>query len=318
MHDVVVLALPDTIAFDLATPVEVLGRARDRAGRPLYRVRVAAGTTSVASGPITLVAGETLEALDHADTIVLPGRTDPTAAIDDDLLARLRSAYTRGARIVSICVGAFTLAATRLLDGRRATTHWAAADLFRATHPRVRLDPDVLYVDQGRLLTSAGATAGIDLCLHLVAVDHGAAAAAHAARLAVSPRHREGGQAQYVAPRPHRPADSLEPLLAWMAEHSHRDLTLDAIATEARVSERTLTRRFREETGHSPRQWLTRHRVDRARELLEASRLPVEEIAHHVGFPSPSTFRAAFTRHTGTAPTSYRRTFQTPPPATRS
>src|SRR4051794_31435404 len=168
MHEVVVLALPGTIAFDLATPVEVLARVRDGEGGQAYRVRVAGPAPIVDAGPVRLVVDHPLDLLDEADTIVLPGLEDPAQPVPTEVLDRLRAAAARGARLVSICVGAFTLAATGLLDGGRATTHWAAADLFRATFPRVRLDPGVLYVDHGTLLTSAGATAGVDLCLHLV------------------------------------------------------------------------------------------------------------------------------------------------------
>ena len=313
MHDVVVLALPGTIVFDLATPLEVLGRPRDWAGEPRYRVRVAAEVSPVPCGPVDLVAGEDLDALDEADTIVLPGRDDPTAPVPDAVIARLRAAHARGARLVSICVGAFTLAATGLLDGQRATTHWAATDLLRTSHPKVTVDPDVLYVDQGNLLTSAGASAGVDLCLHLMDLDHGAGAAADAARLAVSPRRRDGGQAQYIPPRPHRPAESLEPLLGWLTSQSHRELTVRDIAARAHTSERTLNRRFREETGRSPLQWLAQLRVRRAQELLESSDLGVEEIARQVGFRSISNFRATFTRHSGAAPQTYRRTFRSSP-----
>jgi transcriptional regulator GlxA family with amidase domain len=212
---------------------------------------------------------------------------------------------------VSICVGAFTLAATGLLDGRRATTHWAAADLFRATFPLVRLDPGVLYVDHGTVLTSAGATAGVDLCLHLVENDHGAAVAAEAARSAVSPLHREGGQAQYV-PRRVEAAEalSLAPLFTWLTANSDRVLTLREIAGRAGVSERTLNRRFRAETGRAPLQWLSHVRVRQAQELLEATDSEVERIARRVGFPTPSSFRAAFVRQVGVAPLAYRRTFR--------
>lgn len=311
MHEVVVLALPGTIAFDLATPVEVLARVRDGEGRQAYRVRVAGPAPIVDAGPVRLVVDHRLDLLDDADTIVLPGLEDPTQPVPAEVLERLRAAAARGARLVSICVGAFTLAATGLLDGRRATTHWAAADLFRATFPLVRLDPGVLYVDHGTLLTSAGATAGVDLCLHLVENDHGAAVAAEAARSAVSPLHREGGQAQFV-PRRIEAAEalSLAPLFTWLAAHSDRVLTLREIAARAGVSERTLHRRFRSETGRAPLQWLSHVRVRQAQELLEATDSEVERIARRVGFPTPSSFRAAFVRQVGVAPLAYRRTFR--------
>lgn len=311
MHEVVVLALDDTIAFDLATPVEVFSRVRDGEGRQAYRVRVAGPAPIVDAGPVRLVVDHPLDLLDEAETIVLPGLEDPMRPVPVEVLDRLRDAAAGGARLVSICVGAFTLAATGLLDGRRATTHWAAADLFRAAFPRVQLDPGVLYVDHGTLLTSAGATAGVDLCLHLVENDHGAATAAEAARYAVSPLHREGGQAQFV-PRRIEAAEalSLAPLFTWLTAHSDRVLTLREIAARAGVSERTLNRRFRAETGRAPLQWLSHVRVRQAQELLEATDSEVERIARRVGFPTPSSFRAAFLREVGVAPLAYRRTFR--------
>jgi transcriptional regulator GlxA family with amidase domain len=312
VHEVVVLALPDTIAFDLSTPVEVLGRAPDASGAPGYRVRVAAPQAEVEAGPFRIATDDRLDALDHADTVVLPGRADPEAAVPDDVLQALRAAHDRGARMVSICVGAFTLAATGLLDGRRATTHWAAVELFRRRHPTVRLDPDVLWVDEGRLLTSAGATAGVDLCLHLVERDHGAGAASEAARAAVAPLRRDGGQAQYIPRRlPPETPDEIGGLLAWLAEHSHRDVSLTEIAARAAVSERTLTRRFREYTGQSPARWLSRLRLQQARELLETTDLTVEQVARRVGFPTTSNFRASFRALHGVSPQTYRHTFRT-------
>jgi transcriptional regulator GlxA family with amidase domain len=311
MHEVVVLALPGTIAFDLATPVEVFSRVRDGEGRAAYRTRVAGPEPVVDAGVVRLVVEHPLALLDEADTIVLPGRGDPTCPVPTEVLERLRGAAARGTRLASICVGAFTLAATGLLDGRRATTHWAAADLFRAHHPRVQLDPGVLYVDHGSVLTSAGATAGVDLCLHLVENDHGAATAAEAARYAVSPLHREGGQAQFVPRRIEgSEAVSLDPLLTWLTAHSDHELTLRDIAARAGFSERTLNRRFRAETGRAPLQWLSHVRIRQAQELLEVTDSEVERIARRVGFPTPSSFRAAFVRQVGVAPLAYRRTFR--------
>jgi transcriptional regulator GlxA family with amidase domain len=310
-HRVVVLALPGTIVFDLATPIEVFGRVRLPDGRPGYEVVVAGSAPQIEAGPLRLVPGHGLDALDTAETVVLPGREDPTAPVPEEVLRSLRAAAHRGARLASICVGAFTLAATGLLDGRRATTHWRAAELLRATHPSVDVDPAVLYVDNGQVLTSAGAAAGLDLCLYLVGRDHGAAAAADAARLAVTPVHRDGGQAQYVQ-RPAGPAApaSLAPVLVWLDEHCHDELTLDDIAGRAGVSIRTLNRRFHDETGDTPIRWLTRTRIRRAQELLETTDLDVESVGRRVGLRSASHFRAAFVRQAGVAPQSYRRTFR--------
>ncbi|GAA0811544.1 GlxA family transcriptional regulator [Spirilliplanes yamanashiensis] len=311
MHTVVVLALPDAIAFDVATPVEVFGRARLPDGRPAYRVEVCATEPVVAAGPLRLVAAHGLEALADADTVVVPGRADPTAATPDAVVAALRAAAAAGTRIASICVGAFTLAAAGLLDGRRATTHWAAAGLFAAAHPAVHLDPAVLYVDTGQIVTSAGATAGVDMCLHLIGRDHGAAVAAHASRSAVAPLHRDGGQAQYIDHGHTRTADpGLGPLLHWIEENAHRPLSLDDVAARAGLSVRTLNRRFHAHTGGTPMQWLAGVRIRRARELLETTGHGVDRIAYQVGFPSPTNFRAQFKRLTGVTPQAYRTTFR--------
>lgn len=313
MHTVVVLALPDAVAFDVTTPIEVFGRVRLPDGRPGYRVEVCATEPVVAAGPLRLLAGHGLDALAWADTVIVAGRADPAAATPDAVLTALRSAAQAGTRIASICVGAFTLAAAGLLDGRRATTHWAGADLFRAAFPAVELDPAVLYVDTGQMVTSAGATAGVDMCLHLVGRDYGAAVAAHASRMAVAPLHRDGGQAQFIDRGETRRADpGLRPLLEWIEENAHRELTLDAIAGRAGLSVRTLNRRFHAETAGTPMQWLTGVRIRRARELLETTGHGVDRIAYQVGFPSPTNFRAQFKRLTGVTPQAYRTTFRAP------
>ncbi|WP_329100638.1 helix-turn-helix domain-containing protein [Micromonospora sp. NBC_01699] len=312
MHTVVVLALPDTIAFDLTTPIEVFGRVRLPGGRPGYRVQVCADEPTVTAGPIRLATDHGLDALTRADTIVVPGRNDPSAATPAAVADALREAAAAGTRIASICVGAFTLAAAGLLDGRRATTHWAATDRFRAAFPGVDLDPDVLYVDSGQIVTSAGATAGIDMCLHLVGRDYGAAVAADASRLTVAPLHRDGGQAQFIVragPGPTAPA--LAHVLEWIEENSHRDIDLGDLADRAAMSIRTLNRRFHEETGHTPMQWLNGVRIRRARELLETTDHGIDRVARQVGFTSPTNFRTQFKRVSGVAPRAYRGTFRT-------
>ncbi|WP_433272099.1 GlxA family transcriptional regulator [Actinosynnema sp. CS-041913] len=311
MHTVAVLALDQVIPFDLATPIEVFTRTRLPDG-PAYRVVVCGTTPTVDAGAFTLSPECGLEGLADADTIILPGCADATAPIPGDVLAALRRAAARGARIASICSGAFVLAATGLLDGLRATTHWAAAPALAARHPEIDVDPDVLYVDNGLLLTSAGAAAGLDLCLHLIRRDHGSAAAAHAARLSVMPLEREGGQAQFIVhDQPPTPSGSaLEPVLRWLDDNAERDLTLEDIAARAGMSTRTLNRRFREQTGTTPRQWLLRARVRRAQHLLEATSHPVERIASQVGFGSPTAFRDRFKRVVGTSPHAYRAAFR--------
>jgi transcriptional regulator GlxA family with amidase domain len=312
MHTVAVLALNTVVPFDLSTPVEVFTRTRLPDGGAAYEVRVCGATPTVDAGVFTLRPPWGLEALAAADTIVLPGCTDVAAPVPDEVLDALRRAAAGGTRIASICAGAFVLAATGLLDGRRATTHWLAAGLLAERYPAIEVDPAVLYVDGGQFLTSAGAAAGLDLCLHLVRRDHGSAVAADAARLSVVPLEREGGQAQFIVhdPPPTPRGSVLEPVLRWMGDNAARDLTLDDIAAHAGMSSRTLNRRFREQTGTTPLQWLLRARVRRAQHLLEATDDPVDRIADRVGFGSPTAFRDRFRRVVGTNPQAYRAAFR--------
>ena len=311
MHTVAILALDGTIAFDLATPLETFGRTCGPDGRSLYDVKVCAPAGEVDLGAFTLRTRWGLGTVESADTVILPGRADPSLPLPDDAMAAVRRAAARGARIASICAGAFTLAATGLLDGLTATTHWAGAAALARLYPQVTVDPDVLFVDNGQILTSAGAAAGLDLCLHLIRRDHGASIAADAARLAVMPLERDGGQAQFIVHEPPRPDGvTLEPVLRWMELNAHRDLTLRDIAAEARLSTRTLSRRFREQTGTTPLQWLHRSRLRRAQHLLETTAHPVDRIAADAGFGSPTTFRDRFKALVGTTPQAYRRAFQ--------
>ncbi|MEV5555343.1 helix-turn-helix domain-containing protein [Nonomuraea wenchangensis] len=316
MHTVAVLALDQVVAADLATPVEVFGRVRVD-GRRAYRVLVCAVTPQVASDAFTIVAPYGLEALREADTIVVPGCSERAGAPDPAALEALRAAAAGGVRIASICVGAFTLAAAGLLDGLSATTHWAAAARLAEAYPLVDVRPDVLYVDNGQILTSAGAAAGLDLCLHLIRRDLGSAVAADAARLAVTPLEREGGQAQFVAhARPPAPRGSLlEPVLSWIEDNLAGEVTPAAMAARAGMSERTFGRRFREQTGTTPLQWLLRARVRRAQLLLETTDHGVERVAAQAGFGSATAFRDRFKRVVGVTPQSYRASFRTRGPA---
>ncbi|MFD8727612.1 MULTISPECIES: GlxA family transcriptional regulator [unclassified Streptomyces] len=311
MHTVAVLALDQVIPFDLSTPIEVFTRTRLPDGRPGYQIRVCAERPEVDAGAFTLRAPWGLDGLTGADTIIVPGTATPTAPLSPAVRDALLAAARAGTRIASICSGTFPLAATGLLDGLRATTHWLAADLLAAAHPEVEVDPDVLYVDNGRLLTSAGAAAGLDLCLHMIRRDYGSAVAADAARLSVMPLEREGGQAQFIvhdyAPAPQ--GHALEPLLAWLQENLATELTLADIAARAGMSTRTLMRRFREQTGTTPLQWLHRARIRQAQHLLETTDHSVERIGSQVGFGSPTAFRDRFRRTTGVSPRAYRRTF---------
>ncbi|MDX2647960.1 GlxA family transcriptional regulator [Streptomyces sp. NPDC001902] len=312
MHTVVVLALDQVIPFDLAAPIEVFSRTRLPDGRPAYRVRICAPSPEVDAGPFVLRAPYGLEALAEADTIVLPGTADPSVPVPGEVLRALRAAAANGTRIASVCAGAFVLAATGLVDGLRITTHWVGARRLAELHPEVTVDPDVLYVDNGQFLTSAGAAAALDLCLHMIRKDHGSAVAADAARLSVMPLEREGGQAQFIVhEQPPAPAGTtMEPLLRWLEENADRELALEDIAAHAGTSTRTLNRRFREQTGTTPLQWLHRARVRRAQYLLETTDHSVDRIAVQAGFGSPTAFRERFKRVVGTSPHAYRRAFR--------
>ncbi|MFE9171535.1 GlxA family transcriptional regulator [Streptomyces kebangsaanensis] len=314
MHTVAVLALDQVIPFDLSAPVDTFGWARLPDGREAYEVRVCSAAPEVraAGGAFTVRAPHGLEALAEAGTIILPGQADPTAALPPDVADALRAAAANGTRIASICVGAFVLAATGLLDGLRATTHWVAARQLAERHPGITVDPNVLYVDNGQFLTSAGAAAAMDMCLHMIRKDHGSAVAAQAARMSVMPLEREGGQAQFIVhDLPPAPAGTtLEPVLHWLEDNCDRDFTLEQIAAHAGMSTRTLNRRFREQTGTTPLQWLHRARVRRAQHLLETTPYPVEHIAARAGFGSPTAFRERFRRVVGTSPRAYRKAFR--------
>ncbi|MEW1719382.1 helix-turn-helix domain-containing protein [Streptomyces sp. NPDC093109] len=317
MHTVAVLALDGVIPFDAATPIETFSRVRLPDGTAPYRVRVCSPAEEVSAGAFALRAPWGLDVLAEADTIVLPGVAEPAAPVPPEVLDALREAAARGTRIVSVCVGAFVLAATELLDGRRATTHWLAAPLLARLYPAIEVDPEVLYVDSGQFLTSAGAAAGLDLCMYIIRRDHGSAVAADTARLTVMPLEREGGKAQFIVhQRPPVPRGSaMEPLLNWLEENAEHELTLGTIADRAGMSTRTLNRRFREQTGTTPLQWLHRARIRKAQYLLETTAHPVERIAERVGFGSPTAFRDRFKRLVGTSPHAYRHAFRgTRPP----
>ncbi|RSN45510.1 GlxA family transcriptional regulator [Actinomadura sp. WAC 06369] len=316
-HVVAVLALDGVVPFDLAVPGQVFGPTTTDLGVPLYEVRVCAGpggaATSGMLGRMRVEAPFGLDALAGADTIVVPGLDDPYDP-PGAVLDALRDASARGARVASICVGAFVLAAAGLLDGRRATTHWMYAGRLARRYPDVEVDPAVLFFDEGAVLTSAGVAAGIDLCLHVVRRDHGAAVAARTARRIIMPPQRDGGQAQFI--RHADPADAgtaLQPVLAWLEANLHRPLTLDDIARHASVSVRTLSRRFREQAGTTPLRWLARARVRRAQQLLETTDLPVERVAAECGYGSAVTLRAHFARAVGASPQAYRGAFRAAP-----
>jgi transcriptional regulator GlxA family with amidase domain len=254
-----------------------------------------------------------LEALERADTVVVPGIGDRGWPVDPAALQAVRAAAERGARVASICTGAFVLAAAGLLDGRRATTHWAYAERLARAFPEVEVDPRVLYVDEGDVLTSAGVAAGIDLCLHMVRCDHGAEAANAVARRIVVAAHREGGQAQFVErPLAEAPSGGLAATRAWMLERLSEPLTVADMARHAGYSARSFARHFQAETGTSPLRWLIGQRVEHARRLLESTDLPVEHVAERAGFGTATALRQHFARAISTSPTAYRRTFREP------
>jgi transcriptional regulator GlxA family with amidase domain len=311
MHHVTVLALADVVAFDLSTPAQVFGNEPGRYAFTACGVR-AGRVPSTTGFAIDLPRG--LEAVAEADTVLVPGLRPPQWPPPAAALDALRAAHARGARVASICTGAFVLAQAGLLDGRRATTHWAHAERLARRYPAVTVDPGVLYVDEGDVLTSAGVAAGIDLCLHLVRRDHGAEVANAVARRIVVAPHRDGGQAQFVeAPLPPASDRGLQATRAWAAQRLRDPLTVAALARHAACSERTFARRFRAETGTTPLQWLLGQRVLHARRLLEATDLPVEHVADEAGFGTAASLRSHFRRATATTPLAYRRTFRGSP-----
>jgi transcriptional regulator GlxA family with amidase domain len=258
-----------------------------------------------------LEAPHGLAALKRANTIIVPGWADPDIAPSAALIRALVAAHDRGARIASVCTGAFVLAAAGLLDGRRATTHWLYSERLQQRHPGVEVDPSVLYIDDGTVLTSAGTAAGLDLCLHLVELDHGADVAAAVARRLVMPLYRSGGQAQYVD-TPVSPATgaAVNELLEWSVAHLGEGVTVDDLARRGAVSPRTLTRHFRAATGMPPGEWLQRERIRLAQRLLESTDDPVELVARRAGYDTSAAMRAQFALRLRTSPRAYRRTFR--------
>ncbi|AXG79539.1 GlxA family transcriptional regulator [Streptomyces paludis] len=327
-HRVVVLALPGLIPFELGIPQRIFGLARHPARHPsrqreqrherLYEVVTCAVG---APGPVRTDADFSIlvehgpEALATADTVVVPasyelGPVHERGVLTPELAAAL--AHVRpGTRLVSICTGGYVLAAAGLLDGRPATTHWSSAAHFQQLFPRIRVDADVLFIDDGDVLTSAGVAAGIDLCLHIVRRDHGSAVANEVARRTVVPPHRDGGQAQYIRrPVPEPRLATTTAARTWALARLHQPIQLRDMAEQESMSVRTFTRRFREESGISPGQWLVRQRVERARQLLESTDLPVDRVARDAGFGTAQSMRQHLQTVLGVPPTTYRRAFR--------
>jgi AraC family transcriptional activator FtrA len=309
---VAALAYDGLGVFELGIVCEVFGLRRPELDVAWYDFEVC----SLERGPIRATGGIRVEArrglraFGQAGTIVIPG-WHADQAVPDRLVRALRSAHAAGARLVSICSGVFVLAATGLLDGKRATTHWRYAERLRSRFPAIQVEPDVLYVDEGSILTSAGSAAGIDLCLHIVRRDYGAEIANQVARRLVIPPHRDGGQAQYVEEPIGSEGGGLAPVLAWAQAHLAKALRVDDLARKSAMSPRTFARRFRQQTGTTPHQWLMHQRLLAAERRLEKTSETVDQIAEAVGLETAATLRQQFSRELGTTPTAYRRRFST-------
>jgi AraC family transcriptional regulator, transcriptional activator FtrA len=310
---VVALAYPGLCAFEFSCAAEVFGLSRPEVGAGWYRFETCAlgGRSVTGQYGIRMKPAGGLDRLAAAGTIIIPGWQGIDVPVPEAIVDGLRKAHARGARLVSICSGAFVLAAAGLLDGRRATTHWRYAELLRSRYPKIRVDPRVLYVDAGQLLTSAGSAAGLDLCLHLVRRDYGPAVANQVARRLVIAPHRDGGQAQFLerpverAPQPR----SISALMDTIRRRLAQPLRIGELARLAAMSERTFMRRFRAATGLSPADWITRVRVDEARDLLESTALSIDVIAERCGLGTATTLRHHFRKKVGIGPIEYRKRF---------
>ncbi|WP_328523085.1 GlxA family transcriptional regulator [Kribbella sp. NBC_00359] len=314
MTHVIALALSDGVPiFELAAPAAIFGTNRSElTTTDWYDLRVCGPANARVDAWFTTTTPYRYEDLIAADTVIVPACHDEALNPPSDLVDAVRSAAERGARIVSICTGAFVLAAAGLLDGRRATTHWLHAATLARRYPHIEVDPAALYVDEGRVLTSAGKSAGMDLCLHIVRCDYGADVANQVARRLVTPPHREGDQSQYIDPtQPRATHDTLGNVMDWAIRHLGEPITVEQLARQGRVSVRTLHRHFNSHAGTNPLDWLNSQRVRRAQQLLETTGLPIEHIASHCGFGTATAFRRQFRRILDTTPDNYRRTFTT-------
>lgn len=309
MHRIAILALEGFVPFDLSIPFEVFSKVTLAGGDKPYAVSFCGPDEAARSGAFTITGVLPLEALARMDSVIVPGMLDPLAYREPAVLAALRRAASSGARLASICTGACVLAAAGLLDGLRATTHWALAQAFAAAYPAVAVDADVLFVDNGQVLTSAGLASGIDLCLHMIRKDCGSKAAEDVATFFVTPLEREGGCRQFARRSHPQSGDNLAELHLWLLENLHLPLALGDMARQACMSPRTLHRKFKEQTGAAPMEWLTRARVRRGQTLLETGSLSVEQIAAATGFGSATAFRESFRRLVGVSPTAWRKTY---------
>lgn len=311
-HRVVMIVAEGSNPFEMGIATELFGLDRPELDRRWYDFELCAATPSVPmhSGFFQLSGVAGLDAVDRADTVIVPNRPDPWHDPEPAVLDAVRRASARGARLVSFCTGSFTLAAAGVLDGRRATTHWRWAELFAARFPAVRLEPDVLFVDDGDIVTAAGSAAALDTCLELIRKDHGAATAVAVSRRLVFGLHREGGQRQFVEqPLPAVPDTSLGPLLAWAEERLAGRLSVPELAGHAGVSQATLHRRFRDRLGTTPLAWLTARRVALACRLMEQGEVRLERVARLSGLGTAANLRAQLRRRTGLPPSAYLRRF---------
>lgn len=321
LKDVVVLVYPGVAPFELGVLCEAWGLDREDQGVPGFDFAICApdpGRVPTSLDGFALEVSEGLDRLDQADLICLPAmpRNHP---VPSSVVDALKQAHDRGSRLLSVCAGAFVLGEAGLLDGRRCTTHWRYVAELEQRFPLAKVSCDVLYVDDGPVITSAGSAAGLDACLHLMRQEFGASVAATVARRMVVAPHRDGGQAQFIeSPVPVTTADTLQPLLEWMGSHLHDNLSVDTLAGRAMMSSRTFARRFRAETGTTPYHWVTNQRVMLAERLLEESEETVERIATRAGFSNATAFRHHFARLRGTTPQRYRRLFRAPATATVS
>lgn len=312
---VAVLAFNGVSLFHLSVPGVVLGTAQSAPDELHYEVSYCAESPGMVNSDqgIGLEVTHGLELMEASEVIVIPAWGDQSSAASSQLVKALQLANAQGKLIVGLCLGSFVLGDAGLLDGKEATTHWAAREEFARRFPDVRFRPDVLYVSDGNIMTSAGTVAAIDCCLHLIRQRLGADVANRTAKMLVTPPHRQGGQAQYVEhPVPHLSSEThLSDVMAWARANLSNDLSLDVLADMAKMSRRTFTRRFREATGSTVSKWLNAQRVVRAQELLETTDLPIECVADQAGFGTSLSFRQQFIVHLGTSPSEYRRTFST-------
>ncbi|WP_430478289.1 GlxA family transcriptional regulator [Streptomyces sp. P11-1] len=316
LHNVAVLLLDEVHPFELGVLSEVFGLDRSEEGLPVHDFAVVSAEGPVLSthAGFTISTPHGLERLEEADLVAVPaGSRFMEREYPDEVLDALRRAVERGARVLSVCSGAYVLGAAGMLDGRRCTTHWRHAAELARRYPKAIVEPDVLYVDEGSVITSAGTASGIDACLHLVRQAYGQDAANTIARRMVVPPHRDGGQAQYInRPLPRNACDTVGSTLAWMESHLDQEMSVEQLAALAHMSPRTFARRFQQETGTTPYRWLLRQRVLLAQHLLETSDRTIDTIASQTGFGTAATLRHQFVRTLGTTPNAYRRTFRGP------